>query len=97
MEKIRRLRKLFEKENVDGYLVSKNDEFFSEYVPYHNDRLKHISNFSGSYGFSLILKNKSFFELVNCNNCLKWCQGIVREVIKIRRSGLPRVLVNLLK
>ena len=60
MEKIRRLRKLFEKENVDGYLVSKNDEFFSEYVPYHNDRLKHISNFSGSYGFSLILKNKSF-------------------------------------
>ena len=32
-------------------LIPKNDEFFGEYIPDHNDRLKFISNFSGSYGF----------------------------------------------
>ena len=37
-----------------------NDEFFGESVSNYNDRLKFISNFSGSYGFSLILKNKNY-------------------------------------
>ena len=59
MEKIKKLKRAFEKENFDGYIVPKNDEFFGEYIPDHNDRLKYISNFSGSYGFSLILKNKN--------------------------------------
>ena len=60
MEKIKKLRKLFEKEKIDGYLIPKNDEFFGEYTSVYNDRLKYISNFSGSYGFSLILKNKNY-------------------------------------
>ena len=59
MEKINRLKKIFIKEKIDGYLIPKNDEFFSEYTPTHNDRLNYISNFTGSYGFSLILKNKN--------------------------------------
>ena len=58
MEKIKKLRKLFKKEKIDGYIVPKNDEFFGEYIPDHNDRLKYISNFSGSYGFALILREK---------------------------------------
>ena len=48
MEKINKLKKKFKKEKIDGYLVSKNDEFFNEYIPKHNDRLKYVSNFSGS-------------------------------------------------
>ena len=60
MEKIRKLKKLFHKEQIDGYLIPKNDEFFGEYVPRYNDRLNYISNFSGSYGFCLILKNNSY-------------------------------------
>ncbi len=60
MEKIKKLRQLFKKEEIDGYLIFKNDEFFSEYLPQHNDRLNFISNFSGSFGFSLILKNKNY-------------------------------------
>ncbi len=46
--------------NIDGYIIPKNDEFFNEYVSPENDNLKYISNFSGSYGFALILKNKNF-------------------------------------
>jgi len=60
MEKIDKLKKIFKREKIDGYIVPKNDEFFGEYIPDHKDRLKYISNFSGSYGFALILKNKNY-------------------------------------
>ena len=48
----------FKKYNIDGYIIPKNDEFFSEYSA--NDRLKNISNFSGSAGYSIILKKKNY-------------------------------------
>ncbi len=60
MNQIKRLRKLFKTYKIDGYLIPKNDEFFGEYVPEYKNRLKFISNFSGSYGFALILKNKNY-------------------------------------
>ena len=60
MEKIKKLRAKFQEYNLDGYLIPKNDEFFSEYVPEHKDDLKFISGFSGSYGLALILKNNNF-------------------------------------
>ncbi len=60
MEKIKKLITKFKEHNLDGYLVPKNDEFFSEYVPEYKDDLKFISNFSGSYGLALILKKKNF-------------------------------------
>jgi Xaa-Pro aminopeptidase len=56
--KIKILRKKFDPLNIDGYIVPKNDEFFSEYAS--NDRLKAISNFSGSAGISIILKNNNY-------------------------------------
>ena len=60
MEKINQLKRLFIKEKIDGYIIPKNDEFFGEYIPDYNDRLKYISGFTGSYGFSLILKSKNY-------------------------------------
>ena len=54
---IKKLKKLFLNYNIDGYLIPKNDEFFSEFAS--PDRLKTISNFSGSYGLALILKNQN--------------------------------------
>ena len=60
MEKIKKLRKLFKNNSLDGYLVPKNDEFFGEYVSKNKDILKYISGFSGSYGFALILKKKNY-------------------------------------
>ena len=48
----------FKKYNIDGYIIPKNDEFFSEYSA--SDRLKTISNFSGSAGYSIILKKKNY-------------------------------------
>ena len=60
MEKIKKLKKILKRESLDGYIIPKNDEFFGEYIPNHNDRLNFISNFSGSYGFALILKDKNY-------------------------------------
>ena len=60
MNKIKKLRKLFKLFMIDGYLVPKNDEYFNEYVSESSDRLKFISNFSGSAGLAIILKNKNY-------------------------------------
>ena len=55
---IKKLRNKFQKHNIDGYVVSKNDDYFTEYSKIN--RLKIISNFSGSAGIAVILKNKSY-------------------------------------
>jgi Xaa-Pro aminopeptidase len=56
--KIKILRDKFSKYNIDGYIVPKNDEHFTEYSKIN--RLKIISNFSGSAGLAVILKNKNY-------------------------------------
>ena len=56
--RIKILRNSFKKFNIDGYVVPKNDEFFSEHS--NKDRLKIISNFSGSAGYAIILKKKNY-------------------------------------
>jgi Xaa-Pro aminopeptidase len=57
-KKIKILRKKFKKYNIDGYIVPKNDDYFTEYSKIN--RLKIISNFSGSAGLAIILKNKNY-------------------------------------
>ena len=56
--KIKILKEKFKKFEIDGYIIPKNDEYFSEYAK--NDRLKKISNFSGSAGIAIILKKKNY-------------------------------------
>ena len=57
-KKILKLKKLINFYNLDGYIIPKNDAYFSEFsLP---DRLKTISNFSGSAGFAIILKKENF-------------------------------------
>ena len=60
MTKLKKLKKLFKRHKIDGYIVPKNDEFFGEYIPKNKDNLKFISNFSGSFGFALILKKENY-------------------------------------
>ena len=60
MNKLKKLRKFFKIYKLDGYLVPKNDEYFNEFVNPSKDRLKFISNFSGSAGFGIITKKKNY-------------------------------------
>jgi len=57
---MKNLKKLFKRYRIDGYIIPKNDEYFNEYVHLSKDRLKFVSNFSGSAGFAIILKNKNY-------------------------------------
>ena len=59
---LKKLYKLISDYNLDGYVVPKNDSFFTEQVK-HN-RLQLISNFSGSAGLAVILKKKITFLLI---------------------------------
>ena len=56
--KIKILRSKFKKYKIEGYIVPKNDEFFTEYSKIN--RLEAISNFTGSAGLAVILKNKNY-------------------------------------
>ena len=57
-KKIKILREKFKYYNIDGYIVPKNDDYFTEYSKIN--RLKIISNFSGSAGLAVILKKKNY-------------------------------------
>ena len=56
--RINKLKKTFNKLEIDGYVIPKNDEFFSEYSKVN--KLKIISNFSGSAGLAIISKKKNY-------------------------------------
>ena len=55
---IKILRTKFKKYQIDGYVIPKNDDYFTEYSKLN--RLEVISNFSGSAGLAIILKNKNY-------------------------------------
>jgi Xaa-Pro aminopeptidase len=57
-KKIQKLIKKFDRYNLDGYIVPKNDDYFTEYSKIN--RLKIISNFTGSAGLAVILRNKNY-------------------------------------
>ena len=56
--RIIKLKRLIKAHNLDGYVVPKNDAYFSEHSS--PDRLKILSNFSGSSGFAIILRKKNY-------------------------------------
>jgi Xaa-Pro aminopeptidase len=57
-KRIKILKSKFKKYKIDGYVIPKNDDYFTEYSKIN--RLKIISNFSGSAGLAVILKNKNY-------------------------------------
>ncbi len=93
-EKIKKLRQNFIKYKIDGYIVPKNDEFFSENVFF--DRLKLISNFDGSAGMAIILKNKNYLFVDGRYTIqAKKQSGILFKVIEIHKSLPHKILKNL--
>ena len=54
---INKIRNLIVSNNLDGYVIPKNDEFFTEYSK--TNKLEIVAKFTGSAGFILIFKNKN--------------------------------------
>lgn len=60
LDNLNKLKKVLIKKNIDAYLVPKNDFFFNEFIKTGNDRLRYVSNFTGSAGTALILHKKNY-------------------------------------
>ena len=58
MKRLVKMKKILKSYNLDAYIVPKNDEFFSEFA--FPDRLKTITNFSGSAGFAIITRSTNY-------------------------------------
>ena len=52
------INKIILSNDLDGYILPKNDNYFTEYSKINN--LKSNTNFSGSSGFAIFLKNKKY-------------------------------------
>ena len=104
-KRIKILRDKFKEHNIDGYLIPKNDEFFSEYSVI--DRLKTISGFTGSAGIAVILKNKNYlfvdgrYTIQAENECaqsfkiIETNKGLNPSIIKGLTLGLdPKLFTN---
>jgi Xaa-Pro aminopeptidase len=61
VEKISQIRVELRRQKLDGYLVPLSDEFQSEYVPDHLNRLSWLTGFTGSNGFAVVLEKKAAF------------------------------------
>ena len=59
---IRKIKEFLKLNNLDGYLIPKNDIYFTEYSKVNN--LEKVTNFTGSAGFALILKKKITYMLM---------------------------------
>ncbi len=93
-EKIKKLRQKFIKYKIDGYIVPKNDEFFSENVFF--DRLKLISNFDGSAGLAIILKNRNYLFVDGRYTIqAKKQSGKLFKIVEIHKSLPHKILKNL--
>ena len=57
-QKLKELKNKFNHYKIDGYIVPKNDEYFSEFS--QKDKLKEITGFDGSFGLAIILKKRNF-------------------------------------
>ena len=58
INRISKLRKLIKTNNLDGYIIPKNDAYFSEYSS--PDRLKILTGFTGSAGFAVVLNKTNY-------------------------------------
>ena len=56
--RLNKLKNLIKDEKIDGYLIPKNDEFFSEEDS--SNRLVYISNFDGSSGLAVVFKKRNY-------------------------------------
>ena len=60
-DRIKALRDMMKKHDLDGFYIPRADHFQNEYVPDSNNRLEYITNFSGSAGLAIVLKDTAAF------------------------------------
>ena len=57
---LKKIQKYLKQNKINIFLINRTDEFLNEYIAPYAERLKWISNFSGSAGRAIILENKAY-------------------------------------
>ena len=93
-DSINALKKKFKDYQIDGYIIPKNDNYFSEYAS--NDRLKKITKFSGSAGIAVILKKINYL-FVDGRYTLQANQESSKyfKIIEIHKKFPNKIIKNL--
>ena len=93
-DSINALKKKFKDYQIDGYIIPKNDNYFSEYA--NNDRLKKITKFSGSAGIAVILKKINYL-FVDGRYTLQANQESSKyfKIIEIHKKFPNKIIKNL--
>ena len=93
-DSINALKKKFKDYQIDGYIIPKNDNYFSEYAS--NDRLKKITKFSGSAGIADILKKINYL-FVDGRYTLQANQESSKyfKIIEIHKKFPNKIIKNL--
>ena len=93
-KRIEQLIKKFNQYDIDGYIIPKNDEFFSEYAV--TDRLKTISNFSGSAGLAVISRKINYLFVDGRYTIqAKLQSGKLFKIVEIHKFLPHKILKNL--
>lgn len=58
-EKLKALRNVLQKSQVDGFIVPRTDEYQNEFVPACAERLAWLTGFTGSAGYAVVLQDKA--------------------------------------
>ena len=56
--RIRELRRLLSERDLDGYIIPHSDEYQTEELSEHSQRLKWLTGFTGSYGTAIIMREQ---------------------------------------
>ena len=90
-KRIIELKKLINLNNLDGYIIPKNDAYFSEFSK--PDRLKTISGFSGSAGYAIILEKENILFVDGRYTIQAQLQsGKYFKIIEVPKNSLSNVL-----
>ena len=76
-DKLKALRELMKQKGYDAYIIPHGDQHNNEYIAEPDERIKFISNFSGSNGIGLVTQNTA----------LMWTDG--RYYIQIEKELYP--------
>ncbi len=60
-ERLQKIRIILHSAQADAFVISVNDEFFSEYPPEHYNRLEWLTGFNGSAGTAIVMQNTAAF------------------------------------
>tara|TARA_Y100001960_G_scaffold316532_1_gene383633 strand:+ start:691 stop:1152 length:462 start_codon:yes stop_codon:yes gene_type:complete len=59
MNNLKKIQTFLKKNNINLFIINRSDEFLNENIAPYAERLKWISNFSGSAGRAFIFQNKA--------------------------------------